>query len=37
LIAIEKEIEFDEMSIWDEHQQYTNEFKRLLKDYYLHL
>jgi len=37
LIATEKEIEFDEMSIWDEHQQYTNEFIRLLKDYYLHL
>jgi len=37
LNATEKEIEFDEMSIWDEHQQYTNEFIRLLKDYYLHL
>ena len=37
LSATEKEIEFDEMSIWDEHQQYTNEFIRLLKDYYLHL
>ena len=37
LIAAEKEIEFDEMSIWDEYQQYTNEFIRLLKDYYLHL
>jgi tRNA1Val (adenine37-N6)-methyltransferase len=37
LNATEKEIEFDEMSIWDENQQYTNEFIRLLKDYYLHL
>jgi len=37
LSATEKEIEFDEMSIWDEHQQYTNEFVTLLKDYYLHL
>ena len=33
----EKETEFDEMSIWDEHQQYTEEFVRLLTDYYLHL
>lgn len=33
----EKETEFDEMSIWDEEQQYTPEFVRLLKDYYLHL
>ncbi len=33
----EKETEFDEMSIWDEQQQYTKEFVRLLKDYYLHL
>jgi tRNA1Val (adenine37-N6)-methyltransferase len=31
------ETEFDEMSIWDDSQQYTNEFKQLLKDYYLHL
>ena len=37
LIATEKEIEFDEISIWDEYQQYSNEFIRLLKDYYLHL
>ena len=37
LSATEKEIEFDEMSIWDEQQQYANEFVRLLKDYYLHL
>ena len=37
LSATEKEIEFDEMSICDEQQQYTNEFVRLLKDYYLHL
>jgi tRNA1Val (adenine37-N6)-methyltransferase len=33
----EKETEFDEMSIWDEEQQYTPGFVRLLKDYYLHL
>jgi tRNA1Val (adenine37-N6)-methyltransferase len=33
----EKETEFDEMSIWDEEQQYTKEFVGLLKDYYLHL
>jgi tRNA1Val (adenine37-N6)-methyltransferase len=33
----EKETEFDELSIWDEKQQYTNEFITLLKDYYLHL
>ena len=33
----EKETEFDELSISDEQQQYTNEFVRLLKDYYLHL
>ena len=33
----EKETEFDEISIWDEQQQYTPEFIRLLKDYYLHL
>ena len=31
------ETEFNEMSIGDESQQYTNEFKQLLKDYYLHL
>ena len=33
----EEELEFDEMSIWNEKQQYTNEFTNLLKDYYLHL
>ena len=33
----EKETEFGEMSIWDEEQQYTAGFVRLLKDYYLHL
>jgi tRNA1Val (adenine37-N6)-methyltransferase len=33
----EKETEFDEMSIWDQEKRYTNEFVRLLKDYYLHL
>ena len=33
----QKETEFDEMSIWDEQQQYTTEFVRLLKEYYLHL
>lgn len=33
----EKETEFDELSIWDDKQQYTNEFVNLLKDYYLYL
>jgi tRNA1Val (adenine37-N6)-methyltransferase len=37
LNAEEKETEFDELSIWDDKQQYTNEFVLLLKDYYLHL
>jgi tRNA1Val (adenine37-N6)-methyltransferase len=37
LNAEQKETEFYEISIWDEQQQYTNEFVRLLKDYYLHL
>jgi len=32
-----KETAFDEISIWDDNQQYTNEFASLLKDYYLHL
>ena len=27
----------EEISIWNDHQQYTNEFKGLLKDYYLYL
>ena len=31
------EMEFDEISICDERQRYTEEFVRLLKDYYLHL
>ena len=31
------ETEFNEMSIWNDSQQYTEEFKQLLKDYYLHL
>jgi tRNA1Val (adenine37-N6)-methyltransferase len=31
------EAEFDEISIWDEHRQYTEEFVQLLKDYYLYL
>jgi len=31
------ETQFNEMSIWDDSQQYTSEFKQLLKDYYLHL
>jgi tRNA1Val (adenine37-N6)-methyltransferase len=33
----EKETEFNELSIWDDKQHYTNEFVLLLKDYYLHL
>ena len=33
----EKEIDFDELSIKDDEQQYTKEFVSLLKDYYLHL
>jgi len=37
LNAEEKETEFDELSIWDDKQQYTNEFVNFLKDYYLHL
>lgn len=32
-----KETEFDEISIWDDKQQYSSEFVGLLKDYYLHL
>jgi len=32
-----KETAFDEISIWDDKQQYTNEFASLLRDYYLHL
>ena len=32
-----EELEFNEMSIWDDKQQYTNEFVKLLKDYYMHL
>ena len=32
-----KETEFDELSIWNEKQEYTDEFVNLLKDYYLHL
>ncbi len=31
------ETEIEEMSIWNEQQQYTNEFVSLLKDYYLYL
>ena len=31
------ETELNEISIWDEKQQYTSEFVELLKDYYLHL
>jgi tRNA1Val (adenine37-N6)-methyltransferase len=31
------EIQFDEISIWNERQQYTEEFAGLLRDYYLHL
>jgi tRNA1Val (adenine37-N6)-methyltransferase len=38
-IKNEREIEsmIDEISIWNDEQQYTNEFKELLKDYYLGL
>ena len=32
-----KETEFDEISIWDDQQQYSREFVGLLKDYYLYL
>ena len=32
-----EETEIGEISIWDEKQQYTDEFVKLLKDYYLHL
>jgi len=31
------ETSIDEISIWDDHQQYTDRFKHLLKNYYLHL
>ena len=31
------ETTFDEISIWDEKQQYTRQFTELLKDYYLYL
>jgi len=31
------ETEFDEITIWDERHQYTEEFTHLLKDYYLYL
>ena len=31
------ETDFDEISIWDEKQQYTKQFIELLKDYYLYL
>jgi tRNA1Val (adenine37-N6)-methyltransferase len=33
----EAETIIEEISIWDDKQQYTEEFKELLKDYYLHL
>lgn len=33
----EKETEFNELSIWNEKQEYTEEFEQLLKDYYLYL
>jgi tRNA1Val (adenine37-N6)-methyltransferase len=32
-----EETEFNEMSIWNENQEYTEEFEQLLKDYYLYL
>jgi len=37
LNALQGKTEFDEMSIWDENEQYTNAFVSLLKDYYLYL
>jgi tRNA1Val (adenine37-N6)-methyltransferase len=37
LTAEQKETEFDEISIWDENQQYTPAFNSLLKEYYLYL
>ena len=37
LNADKKETEFNELSIRDDKEQYTNEFVNLLKDYYLHL
>ena len=37
LKTVEQETEFEELSIWNDRQQYTNEFKNLLKDYYQHL
>ena len=37
LNALQNETEFNEMSIWNENEQYTNAFVRLLKDYYLYL
>jgi tRNA1Val (adenine37-N6)-methyltransferase len=35
--SVPQEIEFHEISIWDENQQYTQAFIDLLKDYYLYL
>ena len=35
--GMEEETIIEEISIWDDQQQYTNEFKELLKDYYLNL
>ena len=32
-----KETEFDELSIWNDKQEYTTAFTNLLKDYYLNL
>ena len=31
------ETKFDEISVWDDKQQYSSEFIELLKDYYLYL
>ena len=35
--SADTETSIEEISIWDDHRQYTDHFKQLLKDYYLHL
>src|SRR5438067_8457665 len=35
--SADTETSIEEISIWDDQQQYTDHFKQLLKDYYLHL